>query len=114
MHTSSGTRTHDRIVRTDENGTCPRLRGHCDRHNLYTITPEIDITNIIINILKINSGIDEDIQNEIVDLHVLEAAMEQNDFQFEQKYYKQTEGLAMRAPTSAVLAEIYYHMFMAP
>jgi hypothetical protein len=33
--------------------------------------------------------------------------MEQNYFQFYQKYYKQTEGLAMGAPTSEVLAEIF-------
>jgi hypothetical protein len=33
--------------------------------------------------------------------------MEQNYFQFNQQYYKQTEGLAMGAPTSAILAETY-------
>jgi hypothetical protein len=33
--------------------------------------------------------------------------MEQNYFQFNQQYYKQTEGLAMGAPTPAILAEIY-------
>jgi hypothetical protein len=33
--------------------------------------------------------------------------MEQNYFQFDQKYYKQTEGLAMGDPTSALLAEAY-------
>jgi hypothetical protein len=32
---------------------------------------------------------------------------EQNYFQFELKYYKQTNGLAMGAPTSAILAEAY-------
>jgi hypothetical protein len=32
---------------------------------------------------------------------------EQNHFQFDQQYYKQTEGLAMAAPTSAILAETY-------
>jgi hypothetical protein len=33
--------------------------------------------------------------------------LEQNYFQFDQEYYKQTDELAMGAPTSAVLAEIY-------
>jgi hypothetical protein len=33
--------------------------------------------------------------------------MEQNYFQFQEKYFKQTEGLAMGAPTSAILAETY-------
>jgi hypothetical protein len=33
--------------------------------------------------------------------------LERNHFQFDQQYYKQTEGLAMGAPTSAVLAEVY-------
>jgi energy-coupling factor transporter ATP-binding protein EcfA2 len=33
--------------------------------------------------------------------------MEQNYFQFEQKCYKQTDGLAMGTPTSATLAAAY-------
>jgi hypothetical protein len=33
--------------------------------------------------------------------------MEQNYFQFQQKCFKQTEGLAMGAPTSAILTGIY-------
>jgi hypothetical protein len=33
--------------------------------------------------------------------------LEQNYFQHHHKYYKQTDGLAMGAPTSAILAEIY-------
>jgi hypothetical protein len=33
--------------------------------------------------------------------------MERNYFQFDQQYYKQTEGLARGVPTSAVLAEIH-------
>jgi hypothetical protein len=37
----------------------------------------------------------------------LKTVTEQNYFQLDQKYYKQTEGLAMGAPTSAILAEIY-------
>jgi hypothetical protein len=33
--------------------------------------------------------------------------MEQKYFQFDQQYYKQTEGLAMGAKTSAILAETF-------
>jgi hypothetical protein len=33
--------------------------------------------------------------------------MEQNYFQFNQQYYKRTEGLAMGAPTSPILAKVY-------
>jgi hypothetical protein len=33
--------------------------------------------------------------------------MEQNYIQFDQHCYKQTDGLAIGSPTSAVLAEIY-------
>jgi hypothetical protein len=44
--------------------------------------------------------------------------MEQNYFQFDQKYCKQTEGLAMGAPTSALVAEIFIqhmdHKYLYP
>jgi hypothetical protein len=33
--------------------------------------------------------------------------MKQNYFQFDQQYYEQTEGLAMGAPISAILAEVF-------
>jgi hypothetical protein len=33
--------------------------------------------------------------------------MEQNYFQFDKQYYKQTEGLAIGDPISAILAEVY-------
>jgi hypothetical protein len=33
--------------------------------------------------------------------------VEQNYFQFNEKYYEQTEGVAMGAPTSVILAEVY-------
>jgi hypothetical protein len=35
-------------------------------------------------------------------LHILQTVMEQNCFQFNQQYYKQTDGLAMIAPTSSI------------
>jgi hypothetical protein len=33
--------------------------------------------------------------------------LEQNYLKFGQQYYKQTEGLALGAPTSTILAEVY-------
>jgi hypothetical protein len=50
--------------------------------NMYTNTSKIDTTNTVINLLKINSGINEN-------THKTE--MEQNYYQFEQKYYNQTD-----------------------
>jgi hypothetical protein len=37
----------------------------------------------------------------------IKAVVEQNYFQFDQQYYKQTEGLSVGAPTYAILAEVY-------
>jgi hypothetical protein len=56
--------------------------------NKYTNIPKIDTANIIISILKINSGNNKNIQNEV--LHILKL-----------------DGLAMGAPILAVLAESY-------
>jgi hypothetical protein len=44
-------------------------------------------------------------QEEII--NILKSMMEQNYFWSNQQYYKQTEGLAMGAPTSAILDEVY-------
>jgi hypothetical protein len=38
---------------------------------------------------------------------MLRTAMEQNYFQFDEQYYKQTEGLAMGTPISALMVEAY-------
>jgi hypothetical protein len=40
-------------------------------------------------------------------MHILGTVLEQNYFQVDQEYYKQTDGLAKGAPTSSILAEIY-------
>jgi hypothetical protein len=40
-------------------------------------------------------------------IYILKIILEQNYFQYDKQHYKQTEGLAMGAPTSAVLAEIF-------
>jgi hypothetical protein len=40
-------------------------------------------------------------------MHILKIVREQNYFQFNQEYYKQIDGLAMGAPISCILVEIY-------
>jgi hypothetical protein len=40
-------------------------------------------------------------------LHMLKTAIDQNDLQIDLEYYKQSDELAMGAPTSAILAETY-------
>jgi hypothetical protein len=72
---------------------------------MYTNIPRKDIINIISNILDNNVEIQSNICKVII--YILKIVMEQNYFQFDQKYYKQMRGLAMGAPTSAILAEIF-------
>jgi hypothetical protein len=75
-----------------------------------------DIENMYTNILKngiihvVNTkleklGTETNIQKKI--MQILGIVIEQNYFQFNQEYYKQTNGLAMGAPTSSILAETY-------
>jgi hypothetical protein len=74
-----------------------------DITNMYTNIPKIWF--IIKNILENNNEIGKNIQKETI--HILETIIEQNYFQFDQEHYKQTDGLAMGAPTSSILAETY-------
>jgi hypothetical protein len=76
-----------------------------DIENMYAHIPRKDIINIISNILDNNAEIQSNIRKEIT--HILKTVMEQNYFQFDQKYYKHMEGLAMGSPTSAILAETF-------
>jgi hypothetical protein len=76
-----------------------------DIKNMCTNAPRKHIINVINNILENNIEIQSKIQREII--YILKLIMEQNYFQFDQKYYKQTEGLAMGDPTSAILAETF-------
>jgi hypothetical protein len=74
-----------------------------DITNMYTNIPKIGVINIIKKILQNNNKIEKNIQKETV--HILETIIEQNYFQFDQEYYKQTDGLAMGTPTSSILAQ---------
>jgi hypothetical protein len=70
---------------------------------MYTNIPKVEVINIIKTITENNLNTLE--QKELID--ILRTILEQNNFKFSQQYYKQTEGLAMGAPTSAILAETY-------
>jgi hypothetical protein len=65
---------------------------------MYTNISKIDIVNIINNVLENNQEINRNIQKET--LHILQTMVEQNYFQVDGDYYKQTDGLAVGAPTS--------------
>jgi hypothetical protein len=74
-----------------------------DIKHMYTNIPKVEVTNILKTITENNVSTLE--QKELID--ILRTILEQNYFEFNQQYYKQTEGLAMAAPTSTILAETY-------
>jgi hypothetical protein len=76
-----------------------------DIENVYINMSKIDTINIINIIVKSSSEINMNMWKEI--LHILQTVIEQNYFQFVYQYYKQTDGLAMGAPSSSVLAATY-------
>jgi hypothetical protein len=72
--------------------------------NTYTNIPTTKVKHIINDLLHRNN-IKEDEKIEILSL--LDLVLEQNYIQVNEQYYIQTEGLAMGAPTSAILAEVF-------
>jgi hypothetical protein len=52
-----------------------------------------------------SNNINEIVKEEI--WNILNVVLEQNYIQVNEQYYIQNEGLAMRAPTSPILAEVY-------
>jgi hypothetical protein len=72
---------------------------------MYTNIPKLELFDIITNIMENDPKITKTTQEEITNM--LKSIMEQNYFQVNEHYYAQTEGLAMGAPTSAILAEVY-------
>jgi hypothetical protein len=75
-----------------------------DITNMYTNIPTQNLTAII-NKIGQDNQVDNNILNDIIKL--TNTIMNQNYFQFTKENYVQTEGLAMGAPTSAILSEIY-------
>jgi len=75
-----------------------------DITNMYRNIPTHDLITIINEIFQ-NSYVDNNIRTDIIKL--TKTLVNQNYFQFLNHNYVQTEGLAMGAPTSAILSEIY-------
>jgi hypothetical protein len=75
-----------------------------DIKNMYSNIPTEDISKLIIDVAMKNY-IHNDVTQGIEQLTNL--VIEQNYFKMNSKYYHQSEGLAMGAPSSALLAEIY-------
>jgi hypothetical protein len=73
-----------------------------DTKDMYTNIPQQDATHIIHNILQ---NYNENVANNI--LNMLQIVLQQNYFQFDNQYYKQNVGLAMGAPTPAIIAETF-------
>jgi len=75
-----------------------------DVTNMYTNVSSNELLGIIDTICQ-NNNIDRNIKTDITRLS--EAIINQNYFQFMDQTYMQIEGLAMGAPTSSILSEIY-------
>jgi hypothetical protein len=71
---------------------------------MYTNIPTKGVTTIIQTILN-NQNTQQNTIKEIE--NITHTILSQNYFKFNNDYYKQEEGLAMGAPSSTILAEIY-------
>jgi hypothetical protein len=72
---------------------------------MYTNIPVHEVRNITDGIINKNYRITQATKNEIKNL--LKVITEQNYIEHNRKWYKQNDGLAMGAPTSAILAEVF-------
>jgi hypothetical protein len=70
-----------------------------------TNIPLRETKSIIHNILNNDQQITSNIKQELITL--LNTTLDQNYIKFGNEYYKQNDGVAMRAPTSEILAEIF-------
>jgi hypothetical protein len=75
-----------------------------DVTNMYTNIPTHQLPSIITNICEFQNT-QPNLKDEI--LKVNKALLKQNYFLFQNSIYRQVKGLAMGAPTSAILSEIY-------
>jgi hypothetical protein len=92
----------DVINKTNNNNT--RICSF-DIENMYTDIPREDVINKTNNILKNNIEIEARTRKEII--YIMRTIMRLSYFQFDLQYYEQTEGLAMGAPISVIIAEIF-------
>jgi hypothetical protein len=75
-----------------------------DIANMYTNIPTTEVRNIINEVLNMNNI--KEVEKEEI-LNLIHVVLEQNYIQINTEYYVQKEGLAMGAPTSAILAEVF-------
>jgi hypothetical protein len=75
-----------------------------DIENMYSNIPNEDLINIIKS-MCLKQYLDEKTNTEFV--NITHTILEQNYFKFRNQCYIQNTGLAMGAPTSAILSEIY-------
>ena len=75
-----------------------------DIENTYSNIPRTELTKIIKVMCKQNR-LNMEIKNEII--KICNILTKQNYFQYEDLQYIQEDGLAMGAPTSSILSEIY-------
>jgi hypothetical protein len=75
-----------------------------DISNMYTNIPTAKLPSLITEICN-NLNTPKPVRLELTKL--VKMVLKQNYFTFQEDIYKQTTGLAMGAPTSAVLSEIY-------
>jgi hypothetical protein len=74
-----------------------------DIENMYTNIPTTELKNMIKNTVDQNYSMSNLEKDELLNL----LNLKQNYFQFKNQFYKQNDGLAMGAPTSAILAETF-------
>jgi hypothetical protein len=75
-----------------------------DITNMYTNIPTSQLPSIINNICKFQNT-PQETRRELI--KITNTIIKQNYFSFLNNTYRQTDGLAMGAPTSALLSEIY-------
>jgi len=75
-----------------------------DISNMYTNIPTEELIKIITKACQ-NNNIEDNLKQNIIKLS--KTIIDQNCFQFLDKTYIQTDGLAMGAPTSSIFSELY-------
>jgi hypothetical protein len=71
---------------------------------MYTNIPTEELPNLLLNIMETQS-IDTEYSRHI--LILIQIILHQNYFQHKKELFQQKEGLAMGAPTSSILSEVY-------
>jgi hypothetical protein len=75
-----------------------------DINNMYSNVPTKEVMATINKLCELND-VEEKAKQDI--MKITQVIVEQNYFSFQNKIYVQNEGLAMGAPTSSILSEVY-------